>query len=494
MKRIMEFIFQRKERMLNVPKKGFVLRYSLETSIFDRIAFHAFGTILIKHFDKYLPKRVFNHRYEENGFSKKSKTYIFKNSIEQWKKFEEFVRVDSENKYILQTDLQNYYENININLLKNNLLDCLSKTECNGKEKALIRFCIDSLYSCLTYWTYDSNKGFPQNRDISSFLANIYMLKIDEYIIKQGYDYYRYMDDIRIICDDIYSARNSLKKLIVKLREFGLSVNTSKTGILEPNTEEHKDFVYQDTLVLEKLDSMINSKKKLLVIKAYEIIIENLRDIIKSKDFQSREFRFYIGRISKLLLCKEIVFPLESLHDITNNLIDSLYFNPDISDQIYNYLSSVNLDFDEKNKIREYLLSESKAIYGWQNYLLWKICVLKDIYFDDLLNYSNQLIDGNENYSNKCGALLYIGKYATKFDKIKIADKFKDFDDFMVQRHGIIALQKLEFDSISKIKEYIIPEVEGMLKKLNLKKESKYIEPPPKIDYRDIIREVAIYG
>ncbi len=483
-----------KRRVLNVPKKGSVLRYSLETSIFDRIAFHAFGSTLIKHFDKFLPKRVFNHRYDENGYSKKSKNYIFKNAIDQWKKFEEYVKVDSENKCVLQTDLQNYYENIDIDLLKNNLLYCLSKSTCTGKEKALSRFCIDSIYNCLYFWTYDKKRGFPQNRDISSFLANIYMLQIDEYMIKLGYDYYRYMDDIKIICSDIFQSKLALKKLIVKLREFGLSVNTSKTNILIPGSPEHQEFVFANSLNLEKLDSMISSKKKLLVIQAYDLILNNLNKVIEDNDLQSREFRFYINRLSKLLLCKDVIFPLNSLKKVTNKLIDALENNPEISDQIYTYLSSIPLDLEEKKRVEDYLLEDSKAIYGWQNYLLWKICVLKEIDSINLLNFSKEIIESSENYTSKCGALLYIGRFGTDAEKIEISHKFNEFDDFMIQRHGIIALQKLDFKHINHISKYVIPEVHGMLRKINSKKLPKYIEPPAKLDYKDIIREVTIYG
>ena len=71
--------------LLNIPKSNGALRYSLETNIFDRIAYHAFGLTLIEYLDPFVSKRVFNHR--KNFLeSEKKYQYVFLNSIIQWKK------------------------------------------------------------------------------------------------------------------------------------------------------------------------------------------------------------------------------------------------------------------------------------------------------------------------------------------------------------------------------------------------------------------------
>ena len=45
-------------------------------------------------------------------------------------------------------------------------------------------------------------KGVPQGLSISNILANIYMAPIDcKYSKKSSYKYYRYVDDILILCD-----------------------------------------------------------------------------------------------------------------------------------------------------------------------------------------------------------------------------------------------------------------------------------------------------
>ncbi len=55
---------------------------------------------------------------------------------------------------------------------------------------------ISEIDRCLRSWSYRSEFGLPQNRDASSFLANLTLLSVDEAMLSRGYKYYRYMDDI----------------------------------------------------------------------------------------------------------------------------------------------------------------------------------------------------------------------------------------------------------------------------------------------------------
>jgi len=279
--------------LMNIPKKQGTLRYSLETNFYDRIAYHAFGITLIKYFDPLLSRRVFSHRLNNSEIIKSKPRYLFYNSIVQWTKFKEYIKIDSKNATILFTDVQNYFENINIQVLKEILYRKLTQVQTSGKKKSIIRFCIDSICNCLQSWAFNSENGLPQNRDISSFLANIYMDPIDNYIINQGYDYYRYMDDIRVICKDEFEARKSLKVICHQLRNLHLSLNGSKTKILKPKTKDHNNFIMDNGIGLEKIDSMFKTKKKQIVALAFKEVKVGIEECINKNDFYSREFRFF---------------------------------------------------------------------------------------------------------------------------------------------------------------------------------------------------------
>jgi len=483
-----------KRQIINIPKKGGTLRYSIETSFFDRIAYHAFGLILIEHFDKLINRRVLSHRLDDFTYRKKKHRYLFLNSIEQWKKFEEYVRVDANEKTILQTDLQNYFENIRIEDLKKTLLKCLKATKAPGTEKAKIRFCIDSICLCLKYWTYNGKNGLPQNRDISSFLANIYMLPIDEHMIGADYDYYRYMDDIRIICNDKYQARNALKELIIQLRKIGLNANGSKTNIIEPDTDDHIAFLKRDSFELERIDAMINSRKKPVVAKAFTEVRNKLEKLQIQNDYRSRTFRFCINRICKIALCKDIVKPSNFFSKITEGITGNIQEVPDATDQFCTYLTAVEADSKLMDDLCGYLTADQKSVYGWQNYLIWKLFAYKQYCKDELFAFARRIIIESSNKANIAGATLYLGKCGSREDRKYIVNNFEIFNDAFTQRHALIAIQEVDFKTIkTNVQQYILEESKGIYKDLRNLKTPKYIEPPKSVKYADLIREVGFY-
>lgn len=482
--------------VMNIPKGGGTLRYSLETCFFDRIAYHACGIILIEHFDKLISRRVFSHRLDECSFKKSKQRYLFLNCIEQWEKYEEFVRVDAEGKTILQTDLQNYYENIRLDYLKQTLMKCLKQINVSGTEKAKIRFCIDSIIHCLEAWSYNGINGLPQNRDISSFLANIYMLPVDSYLIEREVDYYRYMDDIRIICENKYHARSILKKLIIESRRLGLTVNSAKTSILEPTDDEHKEFLHRDSEKYARINSMISSKKKPLVAMAFEEVRNELIKLIESKKFRERGFRFFRNRITTIALCEDIVKPADFFDKITEGIIESVGEMPDVMDQFYKYLVSVNVNSALLKQLQEYLQDPDKAIYGWQNYLIWKLFAFKNFSNYELISCAKKVIcEENLSSASKSGAMLYLGKCGGLDDKLMVADNFQKYKNFFTQRHALISLQEVDYEIIeSKVKEYVSAESKGIYQTLKKHTKPIYVVPPAPIKYTDLIREISFYA
>lgn len=480
--------------VLNLPKKHGTLRYSLETNFYDRIAFHALGLTLIKYFDPLISKRVFSHRLNIKELNKDKPRYLFYNSITQWKKFEEFTKIDNEDKAILITDVQNYFEHININILNKIFMKQLTNIKVDGRIKGELRFCIESMSSCLSKWSFNSDNGLPQNRDISSFLANIYMLPIDNYMIDLGYDYYRYMDDIRIVTSDKYEARNALKVLSIKLREYNLTLNGFKTEILEPESDDHTEYFSKDGIELERIDAMFNSKRKPIVALAFKDVKKGIDSCIKRKEFDSREFRFFLGRISKIALCDDIEKPNDYFDNIKKEILDSLLDSPTNTDSFYNLLISVELSNRELLSIQDFLLDTNKAIYSWQNYLLWKILIHHNYKSDALLKFAKAILNQESKIAMKSGAIIYIGKLGSDADKIEIIKNINNDNDFMTQRHYLIAMQKVEFKHLRDITKYISDENNYTYRELKAYPEPKYLIPPKKIEVSELFNQVGFYA
>lgn len=218
----------------NIPKKGYGERYGLETDFFDRFIYQAICSFLIPHYDKLLSHRVLSYRYDPKPQNQK---YLFKPKISRWFTFEGVtLTFVGSKKYLLITDLSNFFENISRTQLIAELECAIPDIKATGPEKLQIRNAISTLDKLLEQWTFSGSHGLPQNRDASSFLSNILLSSVDRGMVKKGYDYYRYVDDIRIIADSELHARRALQDLIRQLRTVGLNINASKTEILAPDS------------------------------------------------------------------------------------------------------------------------------------------------------------------------------------------------------------------------------------------------------------------
>lgn len=81
-------------------------------------------------------------------------------------------------------------------------------------------------------------KGIPQGTPISAFLANLYLLQFDKYIVenlvmKTGCFYRRYSDDIAIIVNNLEEFESWNNKIIdeISLSPLSLKINDAKTVI-----------------------------------------------------------------------------------------------------------------------------------------------------------------------------------------------------------------------------------------------------------------------
>ncbi|WP_171132474.1 RNA-directed DNA polymerase [Ruegeria sp. HKCCA6707] len=282
----------------NIPKKGLPVRYSLETDFFDRFVYQAICTFLIRFYDPLLSHRVLSHRYSKYG-----KKYLFQNRIERWFTFEGVTFTFSrDQRYLLVTDLANYFENIRNKDILNAFEELLPEIDASPDEKQQIRNALDLLGKCLEKWSFSDGFGLSQNRDPSSFLANIVLCRIDRRMAELGYDYYRYVDDIRIICETHDAAKKAMLDLIGCLRERGLNVNSAKTTILGPNSTDDEivaEFPNRDPRVVA-IEQMWKSKSKAIILKSIKYLIALLVECIEQEKTQSRQFRFAANRLAQL--------------------------------------------------------------------------------------------------------------------------------------------------------------------------------------------------
>jgi hypothetical protein len=479
---------------LNIPKKGFVLRYSLEMSLLDRLYYQALVGHLVPYYDPLLPNRVLNHRYAASG--NRSGRYLFKHPIEQWELFKGYVELEARMKpVVMSADVQNYYENIQVDRIINVLQENISAVKATGSEKAQIRRIIGELDRCLRKWCYKPTHGLPQNRDASSFLANLVMLPVDQAMLKKGYVYYRYMDDIRVVASTRYQARASLQHLTMELRGLGLNLNSAKTTILEPGMKDYEKVLGKDEPILAEIDNMWRSRSPQVIRRSFVPLQRLALDLISQSATQERAFRFCVQRFENLALCSDLSVPDSFFAPMTNACINELDAQPHSSDKIVRFLKVTSLSTGQMNQIVSLLADHERSIYDWQNYLLWQLLVYKKHSDPTIIATARERAAQPWRAADRAGAILFLGAMGSDDDRKLIAKSFSSCREHLVQRNALIAVHEVDYNEGIKqhVAEHVLPSLRGTYKRLRSSSCGQYFRPLPNIPAINIYDEMSAY-
>jgi Reverse transcriptase (RNA-dependent DNA polymerase) len=392
----------------NIPKKGYGERYGLETDFFDRFIYQAICSFLIPYYDRLLSHRVLSYRYNPRPQKQK---YLFKNKIAKWFTFEGVTRtfVGSQ-KFLLVTDVSCFFENISRARIIAELERAIQDIRATGPEKLQIRNAISTLDRLLAQWTFSGSHGLPQNRDASSFLSNVLLSGVDTNMSKKGYDYYRYVDDIRIIADSDLHARRALQDLIREMRTIGLNINTSKTEILAPNVEQEalaKYFPSLDSTTMA-INHMWQSRSRRIVTRSVTYIFNMLVSCIDSGDTQSRQFRFAVNRVAQIVEAGlfSIGDPLSA--KLLSTLARTLSTEPASTDQYCRLIAILDREGHCLPALEAFLLADEGAIHDWQNYNIWLALAVRKYRSDALVAVADKKLQEDMRTGEAAAILIWL--------------------------------------------------------------------------------------
>ncbi len=305
-------------QVIDIPKSSLSVRPGTVLAIEDHIVLYAMTLLIAPKLDKKLPENVYSWRIKKN-LSKKEifrdnqtirlpflKSRTIKRHIEivepwygVWPNFVEKTRYLYEEQgynYMVISDISAYFENVNLDLLKEQLLHHLPK------EPKIINL----LIGILEYWTFPSvhgstvRRGLPQGNDISSFLGNFFLLPLDKKFIaftnSRNTKYLRYMDDVKVLAKEEPIAKEALFLMNDELRKLHLNIQGAKTLILEG--EDIRAELVNDEL--EKVNGIIKKIQKSSTLsnakrKYYKTALDKIRKKLpgRRKVIRDQHFRTF---------------------------------------------------------------------------------------------------------------------------------------------------------------------------------------------------------
>ncbi len=476
---------------IDIPKPNFTSRYSTEINIIDRVVYQALIDFIAEDLDKLHGNHIYSHRLNTQRADEK---YFFRYAVEEWRKFiaDTSLELGTENNVLLLTDITNFYENIGIRDLKN-VLDLFAPA---GEKEKDYKTCVEIIKLMLSNWCEkNTSRGIPQNRDASSFLANVFLHPVDDAMQKAGYKYFRYMDDIRIVCKTKFEAKKALKDLILELRKKGLNVNSKKTQILDYDNlkqrEEIKKSLSNADPKIDQIEALLKAKNARDIQSAIPMLRAKVLSLIENDNTLEREFRYCINRLERISRNEKLAEKID-FNPITKRIIDELIDQPWSTDSFARYLGSVKLNTEDLQIIKDLLLDKTKNIYEWQSFYLWSLLTRHNFKDTELISSARKNVETKIDIPTIAASCLYLGAIGDMNDKKFIAENFKNFNDHLSQRFALIAVKDLAYESIIKphVQDFLIENYKNSYKTLSEKYKNQFQLPIESLKEDDIYEDL----
>jgi hypothetical protein len=270
--------------------------------------------------------------------------------------------------HVVVTDLTGFYENIDLTILMSDLrsLGCASE---------IVQFLQKLLYR----WASIPGRGIPQGHSPSDILAKVYLTPIDRLIVDEGFDYFRYNDDMRVFCRGFVSCKQALLFMTQALRRRGLNLQTAKTEMMVRDAA--KTWIEGITPVIEAVQERYRKEIAEIVghlnpyapiseieiqIDPEEAPLEILKEVFhehfvgEGARFNTPLFHYILKRLGAQKDASALDFSIKQL-----------YIRPQETQPILDYIGHIGAHAEACPAICEFLNSEDN-IYEYQKYQIFR--------------------------------------------------------------------------------------------------------------------------
>ena len=314
------------------PKESGLQRMFSLLNIEDMIVYQALANIVIPDFARRRKtiecKNVFSHLFSNNV---KDNIFLFEKWKEGYSAYKQNIAKNFNDglKYTAHFDLAAYYDTIDHNSLLNDLFR--ENEECGYTG-------IRSLLNvCLERWSNESDDdlkkhrhGIPQGPISSSVFGEMFLLPIDEFLVKKGIVFSRYVDDFVIQGKTLEDVQWAVIQLEIKCKEKGLVPQVGKFEISESKSVEE---------AIGKAPSLSNQEKEVLF-SSPEDVLAVLNKSFRKEFFDSSRIRYILKVYGKTPILQDVVFrEFRNHYEFSSEFCIYLRrFLSEQSDQIYSFV------------------------------------------------------------------------------------------------------------------------------------------------------------
>lgn len=383
--------------------------------------------------------RIHNHRDVELFNRPPTKNWLdFKTDIKA------FFNENSEYNYLVSTDVAGFFEYIQLQHFKRQLLN-LTRNE----EKQTIEL----LNSMLKEFHRGSVSGIPQNCDPFSYLCTAFLHYLDKELEIRGIKHFRYVDDIKVACKTENDSKQVIITIIHLLRQMNLNLNAAKTEILKKGNTKYIEFTDDFPHLLSIVDKAINTKSKDDLEYYAQELVELTKDTIKNHEDNDRLFRACINRLRKIYRFKNINKP-----KIDYIVKKCLYLMESKPLRSKNFLSFISLDNHKKYVQDGLFIILKNCIYSWQEMWIWNLLIQSPKIKNERLMQTARVRSRDDSYDEAARNFVYLflGKHGDNLDRKYISERFNISTSFREKRAILIAIQ--EYPENNMIYNLVTPE------------------------------------
>jgi retron-type reverse transcriptase len=446
---------------VGVPKSEYSVRPGTVINVVDLIVLYAIAQQIVGLIDPILSESVYAYRL--NPRAGRSGEHLFRhkehveresedeeevveeiddledldfpyNWFENWIQFHQMTtKAAEEYQSVAVTDITAYFENISLAILRDIVK---GKMQADDEASDLV----DRIFHLMEYWDWNPTGNLPtgigllQGNDVSSFLSNLYLIQLDEEMLRlvdqDTNKYYRYVDDVRLYTNNRNEAVQGLVTLEASLRRLNLNIQSKKTEIkssqelIDPiqeqwmerlsddneNRHEHALSFIEDEFSLERLDELDRPFRRCLT------VLKNSQD--------------------------------DSAVDISMELFLS---DPSlrISAKTFSYLRSFITDHDYTQGILDRLDAET-FIFPYHRAMLYRLAAYCRGHSQYIVQLAlNEAIDTSQNWYPRMAALFCLSTFCLEPDELAVVDDLlRQESDSQVIRAAFLVMAQHSGDQL----------------------------------------------